>query len=111
MMFVVVGVSIALPGLIKYADDQALEKAYENLPDGHKMMCNTPLELGMIFEKMSDISSDNFDNKAKGIYQSILWGNDIESCDVQYLYNQLDDNQKQKLDWQELSCTVNHCVP
>jgi hypothetical protein len=110
-MFVFVGLFIALPGLLKYADDQAKQKAYENLPDGHRLMCNIPSELEMIFDRMNDISSDNFDNKAKGIYQSILWGNDIESCDVLYMYNQLDDVQKQKLDWLELSCTVNHCMP
>jgi len=110
-MFVLVGLSIALPGLIKYADDQAQQKSYDNLPEGHRMMCNMPSELGMVFDRMGDISSDNFDNQAKGIYQSILWGNDIESCDVLYLYNQLDSNQKQKLDWLEISCTVNHCIP
>ena len=109
-MFVIVGMLIALPGLLKYADDQAKQKVPENLPDGHKMMCNNPSELEMIFEKIGDISSDNLDNQAKGIYQSILWGSEIESCDVQYLYDQLDSNQKQKLGWLELSCTVNHCV-
>ena len=110
-MFVIVGLSIALPGLIKYADDQAQQKTLENLPDGHRMMCNTPSELEIIFDRMNDVSSNNFDNKANGIYQSILWGNDIESCDVLYLYNQLDDDQKKKLGWLDLSCTVNHCVP
>jgi hypothetical protein len=41
-MFVFVGLFIALPGLLKYADDQAKQKAYENLPDGHRLMCNIP---------------------------------------------------------------------
>ena len=110
-MFVVVGISIALPGLLKYADDQARIKIHDDLPEGHRMMCNIPSELVMIFDRMGDISSDNFDNRAKGIYQSILWGNAIESCDVLNLYNQLDYNQKEKLDWLELSCTANHCIP
>ena len=109
MMFVIVGLFITLPGLLKYADDQEQQKIYENLPDGHRMMCNIPSELEIIFSKMDTISSDNFDNQAKGIYQSILWGKDIESCDVLYLYNQLDIHQKQKLDWLEISCNVNHC--
>lgn len=110
-MFVLVGLTIALPPLLKYADHQAQKEAYSNIPEGHMMMCNIPLELEKIFDKMDTISSDNFDNRAKGIYQSILWGKNIESCDVLYLYNELEDNQKQKLDWLELSCTINHCLP
>jgi len=110
-MFIVVGIVVALPGLLKYVDDQNQQKIYENLPDGHLMMCNIPSKLEIIFDRMNTISSDNFDNKAKGIYQSILWGTDIESCDVLYLYNQLDDSQKEKLLWLDLSCTVSHCTP
>ena len=110
-MFVIVGLGIALPPLLKYVDYEAQEKAHSNLPEGHRMMCNIPSELKTIFDKIDTISSDNFDNQAKGIYQSVQWGNDIESCDVLYLYNQLDFNQKKKLNWLEFSCTVNHCVP
>ncbi|QLH02871.1 hypothetical protein C5F47_04565 [Nitrosopumilus cobalaminigenes] len=111
LLFVIVGISIALPPLLKYADDEARQAAYNNVPEKYRMMCNTPSELEIIFDRMDTISSDNLDTQAKGIYQSILWGNDIESCDVLYLYNQLDDNQKEKLLWLEISCTVSHCIP
>ena len=111
IIFVIVGISIALPPLLKYADDESRQEAYNNVPEKYRMMCNIPSELEIIFDRMDTISSDNLDNQAKGIYQSILWGDDIESCDVLYLYNQLDDNQKEKLLWLELSCTTSHCIP
>ncbi len=109
LIFVIAILSIALPPLIKYANDEAQRKLLDELDDAHKLMCGIPDELDVIFDTIDGISSDKFDNKAKRIYQQIQWGKDIESCDVIYLYKQLDSEQKKKLNWPELSCNVRHC--
>jgi len=110
LIFVLVILSISLPGVIKFVNDEANRDSLKNVSEAQRMMCGIPSELDLIFDMMGSISSDSFDNKAKGIYQSILWGNDVESCDVLYLYQQLDIEQKKKLNWMELSCTVSHCI-
>jgi len=110
LIFVLVILSISLPGVIKFVNDEANRDSLKNVSEEQRMMCGIPSELDLIFDMMGSISSDSFDNEAKGIYQSILWGNDVESCDVLYLYQQLDIEQKKKLNWMELSCTVSHCI-
>ena len=109
VIFVIVILLIALPPLIQFQKDEAQRKLIDNLDDSHRLMCGTPDQLGIIFDRLDSISSDKFDNKAKGIYQKIQWGKNIESCDIIYLYNQLDVEQKKQLNWLELSCNVNHC--
>ena len=109
VIFVIVILLIALPPLIQFQNDEAQRKIIDNLDDSHRLMCGTPDQLGIIFDRLDSISSDKFDNKAKGIYQKIQWGKNIESCDIIYLYNQLDVEQKKQLNWLELSCNVNHC--
>ncbi|MBT5200287.1 MAG: hypothetical protein HOK63_02420 [Thaumarchaeota archaeon] len=101
---------ISLPGLIEFADTQEDRDLLNDISETEKMMCGIPNEMNVIFDKINSISSDNFDNKAKGIYQSILWGNNIDSCDISYLYEQLDNQQKEKLNWNKFSCTNNHCT-
>ena len=110
LIFVVVITSITLPPLLKYANDEAERKLLDEIDDADKLMCGMPDELGVIFDKIDVISSEKFDNKAKGIYQQIQWGKDIESCDIVYFYKQLDAEQKKKLNWLELSCNVRQCV-
>lgn len=108
--FVGVILWISIPGYLQFADDEANRELLNKVSEQEKMMCNNPEKMKIIFEGMNSISSDNFDNKAKGIYQTILWGNDIESCNIAYLYNQLGDIQKEKLNWEKLECTTNHCI-
>ena len=110
VVFVIVILSIALPPLLKYTNDETQRKLLDEIDDAHKFMCGIPDELNMVFETIDSISSDKFNNKAKGIYQQIQWGKNIESCDIIYLYKQLDDEQKKKLNWQELSCNVSQCL-
>ena len=110
LIFVIVIMSITLPPLLKYANDEAQRKLFDEIDDADKLMCGMPDELGIIFDKIDVISSEKFDNKAKGIYQQIQWGKEIESCDVVYFYKQLDTEQKKKLNWLELSCTASHCL-
>ena len=110
LIFVLVILSISSPGVIKFANDEANRNLLKDVSEAHRMMCGIPSELNVIFDMMGSISSDSFDNQAKGIYQSILWGNDVESCDILYLYKQLDSEQRKKLNWMELSCTVSHCI-
>ena len=110
LIFVVAILSIALPPLIKYTNDEVQQKLLENVDDSHKLMCGIPDELGVIFDTVDIISSDKFDNKAKGIYQQMQWGKDIESCDIIYFHKQLDLEQKKKINWLELSCNVRHCL-
>jgi len=110
IIFVIVILSIALPPLLKYANDEAQRKSLGEIDDSHKLMCGISDELDVIFDKIDVISSDKFDNKAKGIYQQMQWGKDIESCDIVYFYKQLDTEQKKKLNWLELSCNVHQCL-
>ena len=110
IIFVIVILSIALPPLLKYANDEAQRKSLGEINDSHKLMCGIPDELGVIFDKIDVISSDKFNNKAKGTYQQMQWGKDIESCDIVYFYKQLDAEQKKKLNWLELSCNVSQCL-
>jgi hypothetical protein len=110
LIFVIAILSIALPPLVKYANDEAQRKLLDDVDDAHKLMCGIPDELDVIFDTIDKISSEKFDNKAKRIYQQIQWGDDIESCDIIYFYNQLDEGQKKKLNWFELSCNVRHCL-
>jgi hypothetical protein len=108
--FVGVILWISLPGLLQFAEDEANRELQSKVSQQEKMMCNSPEKMNAVFDNIDLISSENFDNKARGIYQTILWGNDIESCDISYLYNQLDDSQKEKLNWNKLECTINHCI-
>ncbi len=110
LIFVIVILSIALPPLVKFANDEAQRKLLKDVDQAHILMCGIPDELDVIFDSIDRISSDKFDNKAKRIYQQIQWGKDVESCDVIYFYNQLDAEQKKKLNWLELSCNVRHCL-
>ncbi len=110
LVFVIAILWVILPGVTKYANDETQRELLKEVSEEHKMMCGIPEEINVIFDKMDSISTDNFDNRARGIYQTITWGNDVESCDVLYLYNQLDNEQKKKLNWMELSCTVSHCL-
>jgi len=110
LVFVIVIMLITLPPLLKYANDEAQRKLLDEIDDADKLMCGIPGELGIIFNKIDVISSEKFDNKAKGIYQQIQWGKDIESCDVVYFYKQLGTEQKKKLNWLELSCNVSQCL-
>ncbi|QMU53497.1 MAG: hypothetical protein GKS07_00380 [Nitrosopumilus sp.] len=108
-VLVVVFLSISLPGLTKHANDEAQKNLLDQIDGSQKLMCGMPDELGTIFGSVGLISSEGFDNKAKGIYQQMQWGKKIESCDVVYFYNQLDAEQKKTLDWLELSCNVSYC--
>ena len=110
LIFVIVIISITLPPLLKYANNEAQRKLLDEIDDADKLMCGIPDELGVIFDKIDVISSEKFDNKAKGIYQQMQWGKDIESCDVVYFYKQLDIEQKKKLNWIELSCNFSQCL-
>jgi len=110
ILFVGVISWIALPPLINFANDSKQRELIESLDESQRLMCGIPDELYVIFDTIDTISSDKFDNRAKGIYQQIQWGKDIESCDIIYLYNQLDLEQKKKLNWLELSCNVRHCL-
>ena len=110
ILFVGVILWIALPPLINFANDSKQRELVESLDESQRLMCGIPDELDVIFDTIDTISSDKFDNRAKGIYQQIQWGKDIESCDIIYLYNQLDLEQKKKLNWPELSCNVRHCL-
>ena len=110
LIFVIVILLIALPPLIKFVFQEEQRKLFEDLNKGHVLMCGTPDELSAIFDTIDVISSDSFDNKAKGIYQQMQWGKDIESCDIVYFHNQLDTEQKKRLNWFELSCNVHQCL-
>ena len=105
----IVILSISLPGLVKYANDETQKNLLDQIDSTQKLMCGMPDELDTIFDSVGLISSEKFDNKAKGIYQQMQWGKEIESCDVVYFYNQLDTEQKKRLNWIELSCNVTHC--
>jgi hypothetical protein len=110
LIFVIVIISITLPPLLKYANDEAQRKLLDEFDDADKLMCGIPGELRVIFDKIDVISSEKFDNKAKGIYQQMQWDKDIESCDIVYFYKQLDTEQKKKLNWIELSCNASWCL-
>ena len=109
-IFVIVLLSIALPPLLKHVNDEAQRELFAEINEENKMMCGIPNELSTIFDTIDSISSDKFDNKAKGIYQQIQWGKNIESCDIIYLYKQLDVEQKKILNWEKLSCNVSQCL-
>ncbi len=101
--------SISIPGLMKYADEQSQKSVLESIAEDKKLMCGMPDELGAIFSSVGIISSENFDHRAKGIYQQMQWGMEIESCDVVYFHGQLDAEQKDKLNWTDFSCDVPQC--
>ena len=109
-VLVIVILSISLPGLIKYANDETQNDLLEKVGDSQKFMCGMPDELGVIFNSVDVISSEQFDNRAKGIYQQMQWGIEIESCDVVYFYEQLDFEQKKKLNWLEFYCNIPQCL-
>ncbi len=109
-VLVIVILSISLPGLIKYANDETQKNLFEKIDDSQKFMCGMPDELGAIFDSVGVVSPEKLDNRAKGIYQQMQWGIDIESCDVVYFYKQLDIEQKKKLNWLEFSCNVPQCL-
>jgi len=110
LIFIIVILLIALPPLVKFAFQEEQQKSFEDLNRGHMLMCGTSDEFSVIFDAIDVISSDNFDNKAKGIYQQMQWGKDIKSCDIVYFYNQLNTEQKERLNWLELSCDVRKCL-
>lgn len=110
LILVIVILSISLPGLIKHADDETQKNLLGEIDDSQKLMCGMPEKLVPIFDSVGVISPERFDNKAKAIYQQMQWGIEIESCDVVYFYDQLDIEQKKKLDWIDFSCNVPQCL-
>ncbi len=109
LALILVILSISLPGLIKYSDDEMQNQIFDEIDDDKKIMCGMHDDLDAIFDSIDLISSESLDNKSKGIYQQIQWGKDIESCDVVYLYDNLSFEQKKKLDWLDFSCNVPQC--
>ena len=110
LVLVIVILSISLPGVIKYVNDETQKNLLEKIDDAQKFMCGMPDELSAIIDSVGVISSEKFDNRAKGIYQQMQWGKDIESCDIVYFYGQLDYEQKKKLHWLNFSCNVPQCL-
>jgi hypothetical protein len=109
LILIIVILSISLPGLMKFANDETQRNLLDQIDDHQKLMCGMPDELGALFDSVNVISPETFDHRAKGIYQQMQWGKDIASCDVIYFYGQLDAEQKKKLNWLELSCSVPYC--
>ena len=60
VIFVIVILLIALPPLIQFQKDEAQRKLIDNLDDSHRLMCGTPDQLGIIFDRLDSISSDKF---------------------------------------------------
>ena len=109
LILVLVILSISLPGLIKYSNNETQKDLRDKLNGTQKLMCGIPDELDAVFKSIDLISSEKLDNRAKGIYQQIQWGKDIQSCDVVYFYDQLNAEQKKRLNWPDLSCNVSYC--
>ena len=109
LILALVILSISLPGLIKYSSNETQKNLRDQVDDAEKLMCGVPDELHIIFNSLDLISPEKFDNRAKGIYQQIQWGTDIRSCDVVYLYDQLNSEQKKRLNWFDLSCNASYC--
>ena len=109
LILVLVILSISLPGLIKYSNSETQKNLRDQVNGTQKLMCGMPDELHTIFNSLDLISSEKFDNRAKGIYQQIQWGKDIQSCDVVYFYDQLSAEQKKRLNWLDLSCNSSYC--
>ncbi|MCH9658802.1 hypothetical protein K0U27_08980 [archaeon] len=109
LILILVILSISLPGLIKYSNDETQKNLRDQVDGTQKLMCGMPDELHLIFNSIDLISSEKFDNRAKGIYQQMQWGKDIQSCDVVYFYDQLNIEQKKRLNWLELSCNASYC--
>jgi hypothetical protein len=110
LFIVVVVLYYTLPPLINFAISDDARRIVKNIDEAHETMCGIPDKLGVIFDTIDSISPDDLDERSKGIYNQMLWKNDIESCDVIYFYNQLDSEQRKKLNWFELSCNVRQCV-
>jgi len=106
VLVVVYALSIALPQYIKFTQSVIVD----DIDKAHETMCGIPDKLSIIFDTIDTISHDNLDDRAKGIYQQMIWKNDVKSCDIIYFYKQLDSEQKKKLNWLELSCNVRQCL-
>ena len=109
LILVIVILSISLPGLIKHSDNETQKNLRDQVDGNQKLMCGMTDELRAVFNSIDLISSEKFDNRAKGIYQQIQWGKDIQRCDVVYFYDQLNAEQKKRLNWLDLSCNTSYC--
>lgn len=73
-------------------------------------LCGIEDKLASIIDTLESINPDAYDDRTKRIYNSLLSGNTVSDCDMWYFYNQLDDNNRKKLKWNEFACNANDCL-
>ena len=111
LFFVALVLYYVLPPLINFAMSEDARRIAKSVDEGHEIMCGFPDKLSVIFDTIDSISPDDLDDRSKGIYNQMLWKDyNIGNCDVIYFYNQLDSDQRKKLNWFELSCNARQCA-
>lgn len=82
----------------------------ESIQEGISVVCGLDNEFIKIFEQLESISPEKFDDRTKQIYKTLLGGNQISECDAWYFYQQLDENNRKKLNLKDLVCNINDCI-
>lgn len=87
-----------------------LETNTKNIQNAVTEFCGIDDKLVSAVDSLESINPELFDEQTMKIYQQLLSGNNVSKCDMWYFYQQLDDESKKKLRWNEFVCNVNDCL-
>lgn len=73
-------------------------------------LCGLRDEFNKIFDQIESISTENFDDNGLRIYWDLINGKEISECDAWYFYQQLDENNRKKINLKDLVCNLNDCL-
>jgi len=63
-----------------------------------------------LFDTLDDTVFGTLDKKGRIIWNQFHQGNEVSKCDAVYFYNQLDSDNRKRIDLKELTCNVNDCL-
>lgn len=106
IMYGIVGIIV----IVVMALSGTLETTTKNIQNTVTELCGIDDKIVTTIKDLELTNSEYFDERTKQIYWDLLSGNEISNCDLWYFYQQLDDDNKKKLRWNEFVCNINDCI-
>ncbi|BDQ31156.1 hypothetical protein NZNM25_01600 [Nitrosopumilus zosterae] len=99
-----------VPLLLESVSNMNNQEMVENLEDKLIEYCGLSNKVSKIYEVLESLNLDTLDERTKQIYWDLGNGNEVSKCDMLYFYQQLNEDNKKKLNWFEFACNVNDCL-
>mgnify|MGYP000005112888 CR=1 FL=1 len=63
-----------------------------------------------VLDALDDTVFETLDQKGRIVWNQFHQGKEVSKCDAVYFYNQLDDDNRKKINLKELTCNINECL-